>query len=833
VLRLLFLLLLVGLAAPAAARDSISLRESLCAQPGDAAVPRPTGQAPGCAHSIDPHDGWTWYIHPAPTALNTLSANWQLLFSVTRFDAVRVVVDHPEGQSVIHRSKRELGHDLAFGNHFRLVVPVAGRDVMGFRIGFKNLRDPDLFRSAQAMSDDAHDRYSETWRMVLTITLTVVGTSLLYNLFLYAGMGRGIRQWYAAWALGALGYMLSWSGAAFHLFPALASEWAKRIDLLLISMTVASGTMFFCAFMEPGKLPRWLVTICRCTAAFIMVCGALAAADPLFPAPMADRLLNIAFLASTISIIVGIGIAIAGRSRAVWFYVVGWSPPIAVFVLRIARNFDLVGRSDLVDFAGFTAFAFEAVVLSLAIGDRLRNLRRELDSVEAEREILHRVARTDGLTGLANRVAFQEYLAKLEVGSNSTATLFMVDLDYLKNVNDWAGHDVGDAMLIEAARRIRAAAGNDCLVARIGGDEFVIVSIFSARRNETILSALAQAQTEPWSFSGQAYRISFSIGHASWGNGMQTGAQLYKAADVALYEAKASGRGLARAYSAEMSEQDERRQGLARSARQALQDGMFEVHFQPVWDLRGGRVAACEALLRWRLDGELLGPSHFAELFDDPLTQAELQDFVLGTSLETVARAQAEGRELIVSVNFVASQLQGRTAARKILAMMARHGVMPSALCVEVTENVVLRRSGGPIIECLQRLREAGVRVALDDFGTGFASLVHLRDLPADVLKIDRSFVARLAEDESSGVIVQAVVALATGLGKRVVAEGIETRAQLDVIKILGCDYGQGYLLGRPAPWSELGPALTLDPFRADAEGAPSSHGGDPAAATA
>lgn len=830
-LRLLFLLLLFGIAAPAGARDSLPLRQSLCAQPGDAAGPRETGHLPACADAIEPRDGWTWYVHPAPSALNTLPANWQLLFSVTRFDAARIVVDRPTGPVVIDRGQQELRHDLAYGNHFRLVVPVAGRDITGLRIGFKNLRDPDLFRSVQAMSDDAHDRYSDTWRMVLTITLTVVGTSLLYNLFLYAGMGQGIRQWYAAWALGALGYMLCWSGAAFHLFPPLASQWAKRTDLLLISMTVASGTMFFCAFMEPGKLPRWLVTVCRCAAALIVACGVLAAADPLFPAPLADRLLNIAFLVSTISIIVGIGIAIAGQSRAVWFYVVGWSPPITVFALRIARNFDLVERSDLVDFAGFAAFAFEAVVLSLAIGDRLRNLRRELDSVEAEREILHRVARTDGLTGLANRVAFQEYLATLESGSNTATTLFMVDLDYLKNVNDWAGHDVGDAMLVEAARRVRAAAGSDCLVARIGGDEFVIVSAFSARRNEAILSALAQAQAEPWSFGGHAYRISFSIGHASWGNGVQTATQLYKAADVALYEAKASGRGLARAYSIEMSEQDERRQGLARSARQALQDGLFEVHFQPVWDLRSGRVAACEALLRWRLDGELLGPSRFGELFDDPLTQTELQDFVLGTALETVARAQAEGRRLIVSVNFVASQLQGRTAARKILAMMGRHGVMPSALCIEVTENVVLRRSGGPIIECLQRLREAGVRVALDDFGTGFASLVHLRDLPADVLKIDRSFVARLAEDESSRVIVQSVVALATGLGKRVVAEGIETRAQLDVIKILGCDYGQGYLLGRPAPWGELGPALALEPMRAD--GAPSPHGGGPAAATA
>ena len=183
---------------------------------------------------------------------------------------------------------------------------------------------------------------------------------------------------------------------------------------------------------------------------------------------------------------------------------------------------------------------------------------------------------------------------------------------------------------------------------------------------------------------------------------------------------------------------------------------------------------------------------------------------MLGTALETIARAHADGREPIVSVNFVASQLQGPAAADKILSMIADAGVPASALCIEVTENVVLRRAGGPIVECLERLREAGVKVALDDFGTGYASLVHLRDLPADVLKIDRSFVAQLADDASSRVIVQAVVALASGLGKRVVAEGIETGVQLDLVKVLGCDYGQGYLLGRPAPWGEIAHAPSL-----------------------
>jgi diguanylate cyclase (GGDEF)-like protein len=806
-LRLLWLVLMLGLAAPAAANgEAVSLRESLCAVSGD--VARPAVGGPDCARKIPPHEGWTWYLHREPRALADLPSDWELLFSVTRFERVKLVVEHRNGATVIERDASELRRDLAYGNHFRIVVPLAGRDITGLRLGFENIRDPRLFRSVRAMSSPAHERYADLWHIVLSITVTVVGTSLVYNLFLYAGMGRGIRQWYAAWALFALGYMLAWSGAAFHLVPALASEWAKRADLALIGATVACGTMFFFGFIEAGKLPRRLVSTGRWLALLVFVSGLLAAADPWLPAHITDRLLNLAFLASTGSIMVGIGYAIAARSRVVWFYLAGWSPPIAVLMLRIARNFGLAERSDLVDLAGFVAIAFEAVVLSLAIGDRLRNLRRELDSADAERTILRRVARTDGLTGLANRTALQEHLAAIEVGPGA-ATLFVIDLDYLKDLNDRAGHDAGDAMLVEAARRVRAAAGDDCLVARIGGDEFVVLRTGPARRDAAILAALSRAQVQPWAYAGQTHRISFSIGYATFGAGIADAMQLYKAADVALYDAKAAGRGIARAFAPAMLQYDEHRQGLAKAARRALGSGEFEVHFQPVWDLRSHSIIAYEALLRWRRNGELLTPDRFFELFEDPLTQADLQDFVLGAALEAVGRARAGGGEPIVSVNFVASQLQGAASARKILGLIADAGVPASALCVEVTENVMLRRSGGPIVECLEWLREAGVKVALDDFGTGYASLVHLRDLSADVVKIDRSFVARLADDESSRVIVQAVVALASGLGKRVVAEGIETPAQLDVVRVLGCDFGQGFLLGRPAPWDELAPVAS------------------------
>ena len=327
-LRLLCLFLLLGFAAPAAAsHDRPVVRESLCTEQHGPTARRCLDAAPAA-------DGWGWYRFGRPAAAAKLPADWQLLFSVTRFERVAVVIDHDGRQTVIERGSRELGEELAYGNHFRLTIPVPGRDIDGLRIGFKSHKDPELFRSVQAMSPAAHDQFRETWLMVLMITVTVVATSLIYNLFLYAGMGRGIRQWYVVWAIGALAYMLSWSGAAFHLVPGLVGEWGKRADLILIGLTVGAGTAFFFAFIEPGKLPPWLIKTGRALGLAVFVTGLLAAADTMLPAPLTDRLINIAFIASTASIMVGIGIAAARGSRSVWFYVVGWSPPIAVKVSR-------------------------------------------------------------------------------------------------------------------------------------------------------------------------------------------------------------------------------------------------------------------------------------------------------------------------------------------------------------------------------------------------------------------------------------------------------------------------------------------------------------------
>jgi EAL domain-containing protein (putative c-di-GMP-specific phosphodiesterase class I) len=238
-------------------------------------------------------------------------------------------------------------------------------------------------------------------------------------------------------------------------------------------------------------------------------------------------------------------------------------------------------------------------------------------------------------------------------------------------------------------------------------------------------------------------------------------------------------------------------------ARVGLDRREFELYYQPIVDLRTGEVEYHEALLRWHhaRDG-LLRPGTFMQAFEDLGLSIAIQESVLQMALDALQASRSANHGLrAISVNFLACQLQGASAAAHILQALSARNLAPSALNVEVTENVVVGRPGSPVIECLRALRNEGVGVSLDDFGTGYASLVHLRDLPADVLKIDRSFIAGMSQDAESKKIVRAIVSLAHNLGRRVVAEGIETAEQKQFLQRLGCDLGQGHLLGFPAPY--------------------------------
>lgn len=799
------------LASPASAASSgIDLYRDLCtvALPdgaSDVAVATASYRCGGDA----PTDGdeWLW-VRLNPSALRDLSAGWQLLIDQARFDRIAILVDTPTGPRRIVRGANELAGNWVSGGMLRFDIAAAGRDVRGLYVGFERIDDLSLMRKVRAV-DRAMGRAGDPFWLILmgAFTGTLV-SALFYNFVIHAGQRYAFQRWYLYWVAIALAYGLAWTNMLAFVVPGLAGPWAVRLDYVLVGLMIATGNMFFFAVIEDGKLPRWLLRLGTGLAAAGALLGVAAAADHLFPVVLTDRWLNYVIAATALS--VGVSCVVAARrgSRVVWFYVVGWGPVIAVFVARLTRNLGLVPQNDIVDMATFAAIAFEALVLSLAIADRFRLLRRELDRATQRRE-MHRIeakalrasAYTDFLTGLGNRGAFQEALGQ-GVERGTPFALFLIDVDYLKDANDRMGHAGGDMLLqwIGTALTAIADAVPGTRVARIGGDEFALLVDADDAGEATVIARLNDLQDTYWRYHDAERRISLSIGLARFPIDAAGSDRLYRNADMALYQAKRLGRARLYVYDSLLRNLHDMETALTRDAEAALARDEFRLFLQPIVLLPSGQCCGYEALLRWQHPYHgLLLPARFAETLVAEKIGLRIQEHVLEMALTLLRTRQQE--VMTLSVNFTAAQLTGARAAQRILDRIAHHGVSPSALCVEVTEGVMLDRGADDILGALQTLHRAGVRIALDDFGTGYASLVHLRRMPIDCIKIDRSFIATL--DEPGGgtlAIVRAIVGMARGLDKMVVAEGIETDEQARQLGELGCHLGQGYLFGRPAP---------------------------------
>jgi len=778
----------VAFAAPAAAS---SVTEVLSFSPSR-----------GCAAAAPATErSWFWLAIALPRA-DDLGSPWILQIDATRFARVAVRAEQRAGPAfTIERGSGELRGIQSLGNTLAVPVQVPAREVTRLCVGFAGFEELALMRRVKALSADANEAHQRWWTGLAMGTAGVLLCALAYNLFLMSWLRSRFQRWYAVFLASGLAYTLCWTGLVNEFWPALDGSWRIRANILLITIMVGAATGFFFDFVEKRKLPSGLVRAGRLSALSIVLCGWLAAADPWLPPRATDLVMNLAFVVSILLIGCGIVIGIRRRSRTVWFYLAAWTAPMLVFMARVGRNFGLFEQSDSIDMASFVAIAFESIVLSLAIADRFRGFLRQRDAAHAEHEVLRRVANTDALTGLANRAGFQARFAT--VGRHRQADLLIIDLDDLKEVNDTAGHDAGDASIVEAGRRLSTVLDGRGFVARLGGDELAVLLVDDERSLlPSLLRVVEHSGDEPLFYDGHRLSVRFSGGVSNWERGTGSHERLYKEADLAMYRAKADGRGCWRAYSTDVCDELEARRSWVAQARGGLDREEFELHYQPIVDLRSGQIQYHEALLRWRHAGKgLLRPGAFIQAFDDPHLSIAIQERVLTMALDCVRDSRRSGSgPQAISVNFLACQLQGEGAADHILAALTQRELPPEALTVEVTENVVLGRPGGPVVECLRRLRMRGVGVSLDDFGTGYASLVHLRDLPADVLKIDRSFIAGMNRDAESTKIVRAIVSLAHNLGRRVVAEGIETFEQQQFLQRLGCDLGQGHLFGHPLP---------------------------------
>ncbi|MFM0630136.1 putative bifunctional diguanylate cyclase/phosphodiesterase [Paraburkholderia xenovorans] len=435
---------------------------------------------------------------------------------------------------------------------------------------------------------------------------------------------------------------------------------------------------------------------------------------------------------------------------------------------------------------------------------------------EAQRQLKF-LATRDSLTGLYNRAYLTERMRDLftpdmssGMGELASVAVLFVDLDGFKKVNDTAGHEAGDSLLCSVAERLSACISPEDTLARVGGDEFVIV--VSAYENTGHLIGLARRILDmiavPFAVADNEYYLGASIGISRFPEDGQDVATLMRNADSAMYHAKQRGRNNFQFFTAELNQHLQRRFTIEQSLRRALAANELSLVYQPIVDSHDGRTIGAEALLRW-YNSELgnVSPGEFIPVAEDAGLIVEIGDFVLARACEQVAQwRRTLAPELIVAVNLSPRQFNDGLVER-IERCLAQSGLEPTALELEITERLLMSDSE-TVLPMLSALNAMGVRISVDDFGTGYSSLSYLKRFPLHNLKIDRSFVAGLPDHRDSIAITQAVVAMAHSLGMNVTAEGVETAEQAAFLRAIDCDKQQGYLYSRPVGASAYARAL-------------------------
>jgi len=421
----------------------------------------------------------------------------------------------------------------------------------------------------------------------------------------------------------------------------------------------------------------------------------------------------------------------------------------------------------------------------------------------ADEKIAH-LAHYDALTDLPNRVLFREQIERelKKAKRGEQFALLYIDIDEFKSINDSLGHHVGDELLKTIADRIKSCIKPTDLIARLGGDEFAVIQTAVGSIDDTIefVTRIHEAIRQPCQCLGHHLTTDASIGIALAPQDGTDLDQLIKNADLAMYGAKAEGRRTHRFFEPAMDARAKARLTMEQDLRQAMIDGGFEIHYQPVLDLGSSAVTGCEALLRWRHpERGMVSPAEFIPLAEDIGLINELGDWVLQTAC---AEAAAWPNHVRLAVNVSPVQLKSQTLALRIAGALATSGLAPSRLEIEITEAVLIH-DDETALAILHQLRAIGVRIALDDFGTGFSSLSYLKRFPFDKIKIDRCFVSDI-EVDGSAAIVQAVVNIAAARNMTTTAEGVETKSQREILRKLGCTEMQGYLFSAAKPGPEV-----------------------------
>ncbi|MBK4737336.1 putative bifunctional diguanylate cyclase/phosphodiesterase [Noviherbaspirillum pedocola] len=435
---------------------------------------------------------------------------------------------------------------------------------------------------------------------------------------------------------------------------------------------------------------------------------------------------------------------------------------------------------------------------------RMSGTMTDISDKKKSEEMIWQHANFDILTGLPNRRLFRDRLEQEIRKAHRTGdeiALLFIDLDHFKEVNDLHGHDVGDQLLNHVASRLSSCIRESDTVARLGGDEFtIILTELHEPHIELMAQKITQKLAMPFVLNEGIAHISASVGITLYPADADNTADLIRNADQAMYAAKAGGRNHFRFFTKSMHSEAQNRVRLAQDLRSALTSKRLKVYFQPIVDLSSGEISKAEALLRWNHDalGDI-SPARFIPIAEESGLIHEIGDFVFSEAVSWAMQWSAKSKNTFeISINKSPIQFT-RGASIDWPAYLAERGLPAGCVTVEITEGVLLNAST-QVATTLDKYKDTGIRVALDDFGTGYSSLAYLKRFHIDCLKIDQSFIRDISVNESSRAIAESIIAMAHRLGIRVIAEGIEEQNQLDILRLAGCDYGQGFIFSKAVP---------------------------------
>ncbi|XQW86375.1 EAL domain-containing protein [Thalassotalea piscium] len=456
------------------------------------------------------------------------------------------------------------------------------------------------------------------------------------------------------------------------------------------------------------------------------------------------------------------------------------------------------------------ALYFEARISYLADQKRIVAIIRDITEQHKSAQVIRKQAYFDTLTTLPNRFLSLDRLSQMineaERNNEKTAVLFL-DLDDFKKVNDSLGHEVGDKLLVESANRLKQTLRKGDTIGRLGGDEFIVLirGITNANSTLSIAESLQSAFREPFKIDGRELILTLSIGIAIYPENGSCASDLLRNADTAMYQAKASGRNLYSFFTEEMNVNMIRRLEIEEQMHGALERNEFEVYYQPQFDVNKKSIVGAEALLRWHnVTLGNIGPDEFIPIAENTGLIVPIGKYVIEQALQFLNLWQKDHQNsFTIAVNLSPRQFRDKTLLNFIKASLQNEQVQAANLELEITEGVLMSAQSY-IDEVLSEMHKMGIKLSMDDFGTGYSSLSYLRQYDFDVLKVDRTFINGITLNKSDRDLVNATIAMSHSLGLTVVAEGVETNEQLEILEELGCDFVQGYYFSKPLPAHEL-----------------------------